>query len=62
MSSVENLDEFHAKLNHIVNLNYNLGETIKEPKIVRKILRYLSEQFDQVTSIEERVRMSTPSR
>lgn len=30
MSSVENFDEFYAKLNNIVNLNYNLGEIIKE--------------------------------
>ena len=44
----------------IVNLAFNLGETIPEPKIVRKVLRSLPEGFhakitaiDKITAIEE---------
>ena len=32
----ESFDEFYAKLKDIVNSVFNLGETIPEPKIVRK--------------------------
>ena len=38
-------DEFYAKLNDIVNSTYNLGEIYDQPKIVRKILRFLTEDF-----------------
>ena len=31
-------DEFYAKLKDIVNSAFNLGETIPEPKVVRKVL------------------------
>ena len=41
----ESFDEFYAKLNNIVNSAYNLGEIYDEPKIVRKILRSLTEDF-----------------
>ena len=43
MEEDESFDEFYAKLKDIVNLNFafNLGETILEPKIVRKVLRSL---------------------
>ena len=41
----ESLDEFYAKLNDIVNSAYNLGEIYDPPKIVRKILRSLTEDF-----------------
>ena len=43
MKEGESFDEFYAKLKDIVNLNFafNLGETIPEPKIVRKVLRSL---------------------
>ena len=41
----ESFDEFYAKLEGIVNLAFNLGETIPEPKIVRKVLRSLPERF-----------------
>ena len=37
----ESFDEFYAKLKDIVNSAFNLGETIHEPKIVRKVLRSL---------------------
>ena len=53
-------DEFYAKLNDIVNSAYNLGEIYDQPKIVRKILRSLTENFrPKVTVITER--MWTPS-
>ena len=54
MEEDEQLDEFYAKLKDIVNLAFNLGETIPEPKIVRKVLRSLSERFHaKITAIEE---------
>ena len=47
-------DEFYAKLNDIVNSAYNLGEIYDQPKIVRKILRSLTEDFrPKVTVITE---------
>ena len=37
-----------------MNSAFNLGETILEPKIVRKVLRSLPERFhDKITAIEE---------
>ena len=39
----KSFDEFYAKLKDIVNLAFNLCETIFEPKIVRKVLRSLPE-------------------
>ena len=45
MDDGETFDEFYAKLRNIVNSAFNLGEKILEPKIVRKILRSLLEQF-----------------
>ena len=42
----ECFDEFYAKLNDIVNSVYNLGEIYDQPKIVRKILRSLTEDLD----------------
>ena len=45
MSDDESFDEFYAKLNYIVNSAYNLGEIYDQPKIVRKILRSLTEDF-----------------
>ena len=50
----ESFDEFYAKLNDIVNSAYNLGEIYDQPKIVRKILRSLIENFrPKVTTITE---------
>ena len=50
----ESFDEFYAKLNDIVNSAYNLGEIYDQPKIVRKILRSLTENFrPKVTAINE---------
>ena len=46
--------EFYAKLNDIVNSAYNLGEIYNQPKIFRKILRSLTEDFrPKVTTITE---------
>ena len=54
MSDDESFDEFCAKLNDIVNSAYNLGEIYDQPKIVRKILRSLIEDFrPKVTDIIE---------
>ena len=54
MEEDESFDEFYAKLKDIVNLAFNLGETILEPKIVRKVLRSLPERFyAKITAIEE---------
>ena len=54
MSNDESFDEFYAKLNDIVNSAYNLGEIYDQPKIVRKILRSLTEDFrPKVTTITE---------
>ena len=50
----ESFDEFYTKLNDIVNSAYNLGEIYDQPKIVRKILRSLTEDFrPKVTAITE---------
>ena len=45
MSDDKCFDEFYTKLNNIVNSTYNLGEIYDQPKIVRKILRSLTEDF-----------------
>ena len=50
----ESFDEFYAKLNDIVNSAFNLGETIAEPKVIRKVLKSLLERFHaKITAIEE---------
>ena len=54
MSDDESFDKFYAKLNDNVNSAYNLGEIYDQPKIVRKILRSLTEDFrPKVTTIIE---------
>ena len=53
MKEDESFDEFYAKLKDIVNSTFNLGETIPEPKIVRKVLKSLLERFRaKITIIE----------
>ena len=53
MEDDESFDEFYAKLKDIVNSAFNLGETILEPKIVRKVLRSLPKRFRaKITTIE----------
>ena len=54
MEEDESFDEFYAKLKDIVNSAFNLGETIPEPKLVRKVLRSLPERFyAKITAIME---------
>ena len=54
MEEDELFDEFYAKLKDIVNSTFNLGETIPEPKIVKKVLKSLPERFHaKITAIEE---------
>ena len=45
MEEDESFNEFYAKIKDIVNSAFNLGETIPEPKIVRKVLRSLPKRF-----------------
>ena len=54
MEEDESFDEFYAKLKDIVNLAFNLEETIHEPKIVRRVLKSLLKRFHaKITAIEE---------
>ena len=54
MQEDESFNEFYAKLKDIVNLAFNLGETIHEPKIVRNVFRSLPERFHtKIIAIEE---------
>ena len=54
MEEDESFDEFYAKLKDIVNSAFNLGETIPEPKIVRKVFKSLPKRFHaKITAIEE---------
>ena len=54
MEEDESFDEFYAKLKDIVNSAFNLGKIIPEPKIVRKVLRFLPERFHaKIIVIEE---------
>ena len=54
MEEDESFDKFYAKLNDIVNLAFNLGETIPEPKIVKKVLWSLPKRFcAKIMAIEE---------
>ena len=54
MEKDDSFNEFYAKLKDIVNLAFNLGETIPELKIVRKVLKSLSKRFHaKITAIEE---------
>ena len=54
MEEDESFDEFYAKLKDIVNSTFNLGETIPEPKILKKVLKSLPERFHaKIIVIEE---------
>ena len=54
MGDDESFDSFYGKLNEIVIAKLNLGEKIEDAKVVRKILRPLTESFQaKVTAIEE---------
>ena len=54
MEEDELFHKFYAKLKDIMDSAFNLGETIPEPKIVRKVLRSPLERFHaKITTIEE---------
>ena len=54
MEEDESFDELYAKLKDIVNLAFNLRETIPESKIVRNVLRSLPKRFHtKITVIKE---------
>ena len=54
MSEDESFDSFYSKLNEVVVSKFNFGEKTKDSKIVKKILRSLSEGFRaKVTAMEE---------
>ena len=54
MEENESFDKFYAKLKDTVNSTFNLEDTIIEPKIVRKMLRFLPERFHaKITATEE---------
>ena len=54
MEEDETFNEFNAKLKDIVNLAFNLGDHIPEPKIVRKVLKSLPKRFHaKITAIEK---------
>ena len=54
MEEDKSFDEFYVKFTDIVNSTFNLGETIPEPKIVRKVLRSLPQRFHaKITIIKE---------
>ena len=54
MEEDESFDEFYAKLKDIVKSAFNLGETILESKIVRKVLKSRPERFHaKITAIKE---------
>ena len=54
MEEDELFNKFYAKLKDIVNSAFNLGETIPEPKVVRKVLISLPERLHaKIVVIEE---------
>ena len=54
MEEDESFDEFYTKFKDIVSSTFNLGETIPELKIVRKMLKSLLERFHaKISAIEE---------
>ena len=54
MSEDESSDSLYSKLNEVVIGKFNMGEKTEDSKIVRKILRSLSESFRaKVTAIKE---------
>ena len=54
ISEDESFDSFYKKLNEVIVSKFNLGEKTEDSKIVRKILRSLSESFRaKVITIEK---------
>ena len=59
MKDKETFDEFNAKLGHIVNSSFNLGEPISDQKVIKKVLRSLPERFQsKVIAIEEHMNLN----
>ena len=56
MEEDKTFDELCDKLKDIVNSAFNLGESIAESKIVRKILRSLPERFHAMITVIEEVK------
>ena len=56
MEEDESFNEFYTKLKDIVKSVFNLGETIPELKIVRKVLRSLPERFHAKITVIEKLR------
>ena len=54
MSDDESFNSFYGRLNEILIAKLNLGEKIKDAKVVMKILRSLAKSFRaKVTAIEK---------
>ena len=54
MGEDESFDSFYSELNEVIICKFNLGEKMEDSKVVRKILRSLSESFRaKVTAIKE---------
>ena len=54
MEEDESFNKFYVKLKNIVNSVFNLGETILELKVVKKVLKSLPKRFHaKITTIEE---------
>jgi hypothetical protein len=50
----ETCGEFYTRINNLRNLMVSLGKKVSDAKLIKKILRSLSERFRiKVTSIEE---------
>ena len=60
MEEDESFDEFYVKLKDIVNIAFNLGEIIFEPKVMRKVLRSLPERFHAKSLSLKNQRILTP--
>ena len=59
MKDEETFDEFNAKLGHIVNSSFNLGEPIPNQNVVKKILQSLPKRFrSKVIGIEEHTNLN----
>ncbi|KAF2301069.1 hypothetical protein GH714_019859 [Hevea brasiliensis] len=62
MGDSENVDDFSGKLTIIVNKLRNLGNTVEEERVVKKLLRSVSSKFLQIVSaIEEFSDLTTKS-
>ena len=60
MEEDESFDEFYVKLKDIVNIAFNLGEIIFEPKVMRKVLRSLPKRFHAKSLSLKNQRILTP--